>query len=1394
MAWVLALALPVASLADARAQTGAAPAGPAPTGTAQADTTPVDTTQVRAEITGLPAFETLGLAEGLRSGTVWQVYFDRHGFVWLAGNNGVHRFDGRSVITFDRDPDRPSTLASRHNVAIAESSDALWAVSSTGVLQRLGVGSGQFERVPVQTLADGRLPSRVQQMIADASDRLWLVTDLGLLRHDTRSQTSRLVAIPVAASNRITRIAFHRGRILVATSAGDLFQVDPDFPEQPHALLDGPLAGGSPIWGLALDGDAVWLGSEFRLFRLEPDSGTPREYTPQHRLRQPDRMTVDGEGRLWLASSTDEGMVRFEPRTGRSDLFRPDSMDPLGLLSNRVLSLAVDPRGDLWVGLLRGGSQRLRLSEPGMDRFRAGHAGSQSFCAMSPLDATRLLVSLCGAGLGELDLASGGWTDLTPRIARHLASGAETLTAHALLRDAGGALWIPTTREGLLRWDPDRDQMTVLPLLAPDGSVVPSPYLTHIFEDAAGRIWVGSSYGLARVDDARTRLQQVGPLRLREGSYGGGINDVAQAPEGRLWLASNAGLLLYDPDTGQTQSLRHDPLDRQSLSDDRVLVLAHDPAGELWAGTQAGLNRLQGDPARARFVRYGLADGLPDQTIDAIIHDRQGRLWVGTDHGLAWLDAGRDRFQARTLPQVSPGTSVNKGAALAGMDGSLFFGTFAGLWRVDPATQRVTDPQPLLLSRYSVGEAERFNFRGADLAPITTRHDASRLGFSVAALGRSPRVSYRLSGLDEDWRELGAATSIDYPPLPRGRYQFEVRQAGADGIWLAPEIIVPVRVLPPPWLGPWAMASYALVAALALLLLAAALRDRRTRKRQHLRELNERDQRLMLALWASQDAMLELDLGSREMVHLGDRFLGYPCRALPVRLEGYLEMVHPDDTDAVERHLLRLGEGLGSTGDIEYRVRAADRDWTWVRFRGRLVGEAEAGSGTRRLSGMVSDISAERRAREQLRRLASYDGLTGLPNRVRFQEEMARRLERAPDAPLALLFIDLDRFKNINDSLGHQFGDRVLVAAAGRLARALPSEAYIARLGGDEFTAILSGAGDAASVARNLLDAFAEPLAVEGAEVVVSLSIGISLHPQHARDPSLLLQYADSAMYYAKDAGRNAWRFFHPDMVARVSRRLALETGLRRALAAGELSLVYQPRLDLADGSTCGAEALLRWNSAEHGQVPPNEFIPILEDTGMIEEVGLWVIEQACHQSLAWQAQGLPAIPISVNLSVHQLIHGGLGEDISQLLSGLGVRADQLELELTESALMQNAEHMRSTLAGLKALGLGLSIDDFGTGYSSFSYLSRLSVDTLKIDKSFIDGVGSSESADTLCGAMIAMAHNLRLRVVAEGVETQVQLEALRRMGCDEIQGFHYARPMPADAVAGFLRGGQGAD
>lgn len=442
--------------------------------------------------------------------------------------------------------------------------------------------------------------------------------------------------------------------------------------------------------------------------------------------------------------------------------------------------------------------------------------------------------------------------------------------------------------------------------------------------------------------------------------------------------------------------------------------------------------------------------------------------------------------------------------------------------------------------------------------------------------------------------------------------------------------------------------------------------------------------------------------------------------------------------------------------------------------------------------GIFSDITARKNAENQLKQLAHYDALTGLANRTQFIERLKWTLEVAKrsDAEASLMFLDLDRFKLINDTLGHQAGDQLLIEVARRLTECVREVDMVSRLSGDEFTVILTNIKspeEAGMVAKKILNALAVPVILEGREVFVSTSIGITIYPVDGDSVNQLVKNADTAMYHAKERGRNNFQYFSNTMNQKVLDELEMETNLHQALKNQEFSLNYQPQFDLSTKKLIGLEVLLRWKHPVLGFISPAVFIPHAEKSDLIITIGEWVLRTACERSVAWQAAGLKPVRISVNLSGMQLKQHNLVDTITRILLETKLSAEFLELELTEGVLMDNAEVTISTLNELKKMGIRLSIDDFGTGYSSLSYLKRFPIDTLKIDQSFVRDITTDADDNAIASTIIAMAHNLRLKVIAEGVETQEQADELQKKGCDEVQGYFFSRPLTEENMCKLL-------
>ncbi|HJW02741.1 MAG TPA: EAL domain-containing protein [Azospira sp.] len=523
--------------------------------------------------------------------------------------------------------------------------------------------------------------------------------------------------------------------------------------------------------------------------------------------------------------------------------------------------------------------------------------------------------------------------------------------------------------------------------------------------------------------------------------------------------------------------------------------------------------------------------------------------------------------------------------------------------------------------------------------------------------------------------------------------------------------------------------------------------------------------------------------------------LGYPENSL-TDSEAWLALMHPDDVARYSRAVADHLKGITDHFYCEYRVRHHNGDYRWIASRGIAVRNRH-GVATL-MAGSVTEITERKQDEERIHYLAHHDQLTGLPNRLLLAVHLPQALRRAKreGSRVAVLFVDLDRFKNINDSLGHNVGDRILHTAAGRLRQALRESDSIVRQGGDEFIVILSdlqSSAQAAQVGAKLLEAVAQPYQEGDHAFFLTASIGVAVYPDDGKDMDTLLRNADTAMYAGKSAGGNTVHFYTGALNERLQSRVYVERRLHQALDNGEFSLYYQPQIDIASGRLVGAEALLRWHDGEQ-MVPPDSFIPIAEESGLIVPIGQWVLDTAIAQAAAWhrawgERQGLPP-RIAINLSARQFWGGGLAEHILERLGAEGLPASAIELEITESVLLRQEGDSLAELRRLEGSGLGLSLDDFGTGYSSLSYLRLLPIDTLKIDKSFIAALDEhtveAETSDALAivRAIIAMAHSLNFQVVAEGVESTGQLALLRDLNCDSYQGYLESRPLPAAEFA----------
>jgi diguanylate cyclase (GGDEF)-like protein/PAS domain S-box-containing protein len=567
------------------------------------------------------------------------------------------------------------------------------------------------------------------------------------------------------------------------------------------------------------------------------------------------------------------------------------------------------------------------------------------------------------------------------------------------------------------------------------------------------------------------------------------------------------------------------------------------------------------------------------------------------------------------------------------------------------------------------------------------------------------------------------------------------------------------------------------------------IRDITQRKRAEA-ALRESEERYALALRGANDGVWDWDLRNNE-IHYSLRWkemLGWEDRHIGTSPDEWLQRIHPEDVEQFRVLLNAHLEGTSPHFEVEHRIAHKDGTYLWVLTRGIAVRD-EAGR-SYRMAGSQADVTDRRRANEQLERDALYDPLTGLSNRtllMKTLEQSLGRAKRSTDETFAVLFLDLDRFKNVNDTLGHLVGDKVLIAVAERLLSCVRPGDTVARIGGDEFVILLENVTDlpmATMVTERIEQSLTFPLNLEGQEIFMPASIGILVASGYYDKAEDILRDADIAVYRAKAMGRGCHVTFHPSMYQRTLAQLELESDLRRAIDREEFFLQYQPIVSLESGSLATLEALIRWQHPVHGLVSPAEFIPLAEETGLIIPIGEWVLRRVCKQIVDWQGSGTAPPIVAVNVSGHQLRQDGFAGMVRRVLDEQGVCPSSIELEITESVLVENMEQANKVLSELKAMGLRLTLDDFGTGYSSLSYLHRFPIQKLKIDRSFIMRMGQDSNSLKIVSAVFQMAKELGLDVVAEGVETKQAVSRLQEMGCELAQGFYFARPTGPESLA----------
>ncbi|MCA0176956.1 MAG: GGDEF and EAL domain-containing protein [Proteobacteria bacterium] len=1373
---------------------------------------------------------TLNPGMGLRVGVVSSLTIDADGMMWVGGSAGIQRFDGRNLSEPLRHQQRVQPQAS-----VREPEQPQQRGPDADALRDIEMLHAQGPWL-YYTTQDGVFsyyrPTGLSRQIADDGSG-WkdVEPEAGERPYRVRPQTqwclagpNRLLALSEAAPTRQLRD--------IDLASGAVRRVElPGVPSD-SAIVITPLCNATYL---------IWVDhglGKLRRYRLSDgalrDIELPPDMLPEPRARDAGwsllAWSLDGQPLL----GTSQGVARLDFAAARLVL---DPALSQGLKGSRLTGY----EREVW--RLSTGTSRLWVSRRGSELFEVTPDGAvashrlgwtQGITESGVRPIFGLVTTVYGTQewiwLLQGESVVGYMRDTAPQIVSTTVHADDVGHFRAdvwgVCDDATGQRWVINSL----------GQVGVHALRGPQRlHVLPDVVGVSQGRCMGGSLWALSQGGLVQLTRVADTVE-VRRFRALDNLGTGTRVRMQQVDDERLLLLTPQRVRLLDVRKqevltqalpGYFKALMAPPLPRPGHPDQ---ALVSGPGADTMTLVSLDMRRIwplhlaaPSEPAAlapTRVPPMELAAWVDEERLIAVRHDGQSRvLWVSDTGQVARVEPlrlwpwWRGRVGYCALPGYGGSAILSTTQGLAqisltaaqadyltqregvawddfnadacSLRGSrMLFGATMGWTEVDTTSQVNKDqlPVPMLLMVGEGREPMRAWAPGVDeVLAIDEQSGVLRLDIGLDRFsGRHDfDLYYRLKGVEPAWRRSADGGRVEFAGLRAGDYEIEYGFADDLG---DPEAVRSVTLtVRAPW---WRSSAMLILVALAL---AAVLAAWSVQQRRNLARLGASRQQLSLALEGSAGVLWDRCEGQVSCTDAP--WLQLTANDLSGTVASFEERIHPEDLPrykaAVQLCEAHLSEGLF----IEYRLRHAKGHWVWVRDAGRAFARLGPDMPAPRLVGTLHEISHVKQIEEDLRRMASTDELTGLPNRRECNRFIDAAISRtlARGTSFCLLFLDLNQFKTINDSLGHSFGDALLRRVASDLTRALPRKGTLFRLGGDEFVVCLQECDVAQGerVAQTLLDALSGIRNINGVDVHVTGAFGIAACPQHADSRKELLQFADAAMYAAKASGPHSYMVFEMQDASRLVQRAHIEAALAQGLARRDFRVLYQPICDAQTRRTCRYEALLRWQHPQFTEEPLQRVIDILETSGLIRSVGAWVLDQALadHHTLCALNPDEPALGICVNVSVHQLRDAGFVQEVEAACQRHDVAPHALEIEVTESVLASTHECISHTLGRLRALGVGVSIDDFGVGYSSLSYLQSLPATTLKIDKSFIDGIDSNEVSRKLCMSLISMAHALGLRVVAEGVEREAQLRDLQSGGCEEVQGYLFARPMELAAM-----------
>lgn len=1424
---------------------------------------------------------------------------DNEGFIWIATQDGLNRFDGKNFVTYTNSIGNPHSVSDNFiRKVFIDNKNILWVGTNNG-LSRYNRKDDSFERFEYsaddpETISD----NQIWDIFQDRNGDIWVSTASALHKYDTENNSFKKIRIRgFEAKLKEVKTIYQdkKGNYWFGTFEKGIF-ISNESLSYTYALKDGNNKN-----GLKLDVDSLfdvkyfkeyyWLATNLGVFKINSELSTfEKVATPNSGNKTVRAITIYDDSHLWFA--TLDGLVIYNTYT--NNVYRKTSSESLSSLSsNELISIIKSGNGLAFIGSYKG----LSVFNPITTLFehipfKSGNDFSSIEQIIEMPDNT---IWLSSEQLG-LNVLTDNKLINVPVSFGHEINTLKKLNDNKILA---------------LTYNNDLFEVNTNELTSKFiGTVtVSNSYLTshQLIVDDLEQLWfidVNGNLFKQEFNDSSS-IVNIDISHSKALFYG----------KGEVWVLTNENIYSIDSNSNQKKSFEISDVAKSQLEHFEKLIVGK---RYLWL-TSSSYGVLALDKTSKVAKAYNNENGLLNNSISSLVIDLKDSAWVTTTKGVSIINPDSksviNYYSDYNLDNNEPMYS----SALFSSNGLYYYGGINGLHKVD--SERLQSIQPKLYEPFlsnlrvlnknieptksSKSPILKEQLNETKMFTLNHKDSPFSLNFTSPNPSIPSQLSYRykLTGLDNEWIETDYTnTRATYTNLSAGLYTFEVEAFDKYHPEIRKSATVKINILPPWWLSSTAIFAYVLM----IMAIVAYFIQQGRYKRQYNLQIKKSEERLKLSLWGSGDEMWDWNISTGKIYRSNIwGILEFPQDGRR-NLGTEQTNIHPQDIPRVREALNEHFEDDSTHFEATYRVKGKNEKWMWILDRGKIVerdksneptrmtgtlkdishiktaeerlklfakcienisdaviiydrqfitvdvnkayqkitginrqsmlgksmkftrysetfnqnvkkhlitkgswhGEIESMRADKELYltdlnidvirdennnishfvGVFSDITQRKKTEAELRKLANSDTLTGLPNRSYFQANQAKLVNNK--IPHALLVFDLDNFKKINDSMGHEVGDVLLCKVADRMLNVGRKQDSVYRLGGDEFSLIIENTNDIhtiTTIAKDILKTIAQPLKLKSQELVLYSSIGIVLFPEDGASPQELLKNADTAMYHAKDQGGNKYQFFSESMNKQAVKRLQIENLIRHGLKEDFFSVFFQPKIEISTGKISGMEALVRFETPTKGIISPGVFIPVSEETGQIIDIGEVVLRKSCVATKKWVEAGLFKGRIAVNLSAVQFTQPNLVKMISDILDETGLEAKYLELEITEGTVMDSPQEAIDTMLQIRAMGIHLSLDDFGTGYSSLAYLKKFPLNTLKIDKAFVDDIELSDQGRNMVATIVTIAHNLGMNVVAEGVETEPQLSFLAGLRCEQMQGYLYSKPLSEKDFQNYL-------